>query len=142
MAIVPSIIAGVIGTLVFTTVLYLGPMMGLPKMDIIGVIGTMVTEPGPAARAIGTVGHFVMGAVFAIVYALLWSAGIGSSVWWWGAIFGVVHGFIVALVGMPAMLSMHPRAPEQEQGPRRLIGILLVHAVFGVVVALSYAALV
>lgn len=141
MAFVPAILAGLIGTLVFTLLLYVGPMMGMPKMDIIGIVGTMVSEPGGTARVIGTVGHFMMGAIFAIIYAFLWSAGIGAVTWWWGAIFGVVHGAIIAFVGMPVMMSMHPRAPERQEGPKALVGTLMGHAVFGLVVAVSYAGL-
>lgn len=141
MAIVPAIIAGLIGTVVITILMYGGPMMGMPRMDIIGMIGTMVAEPGGTARAVGTVGHFMMGAIFAVIYALLWSAGIGAPIWWWGLIFGVTHGLIIAFIGMPAMTGMHPRAPAQEEGPKALIGTLMGHAIFGLVVALSYAAL-
>lgn len=141
MVLTAAVLAGLIGTLFFTLVMYLGPTMGMPKMDVIGLVGTMVAEPGGSARAMGTVGHFVMGAVFAVVYAVIWAAGVGSATWVWGLIFGVVHGLVIAFVGMPLMMSMHPRAPEQEQGPKRLLGILIVHAVFGIAVALSYAAL-
>lgn len=136
-----AILAGLIGTVIFTIILYAAPTMGFPKMDIIGMIGTMAAEPGGAARAVGVIGHLIMGIVFAIIYALIWAAGVGSVTWVWGLVFGLVHGLGVALVGMPMMVSIHPRSPEREGGPKALAGILIVHAVFGIVVALSYAAL-
>lgn len=136
-----AVLAGIIGTVVFTIILYIAPTMGMPKMDIIGMIGTMTVEPGGAAPVVGAVGHLIMGVVFPVIYALIWAAGVGTATWVWGLVFGLVHGLGVALVGMPLMASVHPRSPERESGPRALAGILIVHAAFGIVVAVSYAAL-
>ena len=103
-----AILSSLAGTFVMTALMYMAPAMGMPKMDIIGMLGTMFTPNQGAARVMGVVVHFMMGAVFAVIYALLWSLGIGGSTWAWGAIFGVVHG-VIALLTMPAMMKMHPR---------------------------------
>lgn len=136
-----SIIAGLLGTLVMTLLMYLAPRMGMPKMDIIGMLGTMFTAGEGSARILGTFAHFMMGVIFAIIYALLWSLGIGSPTWLWGLIFGAVHG-VVAIVMMPVMTKMHPRPPEMESGPLMVVGLLMGHLVFGLVVALTYSAFV
>src|SRR3970040_1743297 len=130
MNIIGSIIAGLLGTLVMTLLMYMAPLMGMPKMDIIGMLGTMFTGSEGTARMLGTLAHFMMGVIFAIIYALLWSVGIGSPTWFWGFVFGAVHG-VVAIVMMPVMTKMHPRPPQMESSPLMVVGLLMGHLVFG-----------
>lgn len=135
-----AILSGLAGTLIMTALMYMAPAMGMPKMDIIGMLGTMFTPNQGAARVMGTVAHFMMGAVFAILYALLWNLGIGSSTWLWGVIFGAAHG-VIAMLTMPMMVKMHPRPPKMDSGAMMMVGLLAGHMVFGLVVALTYSAL-
>jgi len=141
MNIISAILSGLAGTLMMTVLMYIAPAMGMPKMDIIGMLGTMFTANQGAARVMGTVAHFMMGAVFAIIYALLWSLGIGSPTWLWGLIFGAVHG-VVTMMMIPMMMKMHPRPPQMDSGVMMMVGMLMGHMVFGLVVALTYSALV
>jgi len=134
------IVAGLIGTAAMTILMMLAPIMGLPKMDIVGMLGSMfTTQPGPA-KLIGLIIHFMMGVIFAFIYALLWQNGLGSPSWVWGLIFGFVHG-IVAVVTMPMMMKTHPRPPAMQPGPKLMMGQIMGHLLFGLVVALTYAAL-
>ncbi|MBI4496891.1 MAG: hypothetical protein HY689_03190 [Chloroflexi bacterium] len=137
---VGAIIAGLAGTAAMTMLMYAAPMMGMPKMDIIGMQGSMFIANKATALAIGTMTHFMMGVVFALVYALVWSFGIGSPTWLWGLSFGAVHT-VVAMVGMPMMVGIHPRPPEMKAGPMMMAGMLMGHLVYGLVVALVYGAL-
>lgn len=141
MFITSAIIAGLIGTVGMTILMFIAPMMGLPKMDIISMLGTMFTTNKSAATIIGVVIHFMMGAVFGIIYALLWSFGIGTSTWLWGLIFGAVHGLMVAFM-MPLVAKMHPREPEMAGGAMQVFGLVMGHMVFGLIVALTYTALI
>ncbi|OGO69397.1 MAG: hypothetical protein A2Z49_04870 [Chloroflexi bacterium RBG_19FT_COMBO_56_12] len=141
MNIIGSIIAGLLGTLAMTLLMIMAPRMGMPKMDIIGMLGTMFTASEGAARVLGTPAHFMMGVIFAIIYSLLWSLGIGSPTWLWGLIFGAVHG-VVVMVMMPVVTKMLPRPPQIESGPLMVVGLLMGHLAFGLVVALTYAAFV
>jgi uncharacterized membrane protein YagU involved in acid resistance len=138
---ISAIIAGLVGTLVMTILMYLAPLMGMPKMDIIGMLGTMFSTNRGTARIIGIIVHFMMGAVFGIIYAFLWSLGIGSPTWVWGLIFGFVHA-ILFMIAMPVMMNMHPCPPEMERNTLSVVGQLMGHMAFGLVVALTYAALV
>lgn len=36
------------------------------------------------------------------------------------------------------MIRMHPRPPEMQMGTKTVVGILMGHAVFGLIVALVY----
>jgi hypothetical protein len=137
MDVVSAIWAGLIGTAVMTALIYAGPIMGMPKMDMIGMLGKMFTGNASVAYPLGTVIHFMMGALFAILYAWLWSLGWGDATWGWGIVYGLVHGVVAAMV-MPMMIRMHPRPPEMQMGAMGVVGILMGHAVFGLIVALVY----
>jgi len=140
MFITNAIIAGLIGTVGMTILMYLAPVMGLPKMDIINIIGTMFTSNKNTAIVIGVIIHFMMGAVFGLIYAFVWSIGIGAPMWLWGLIFGGVHGLVVAFM-MPLVVKMHPRKPVMAGGTSQIFGLVMGHMVFGLIVAVTYAAL-
>ena len=91
------------------------------------------------AMVLGMIMHFMAGVIFALVYAFLWSLGLGSATWWWGLIFGAVHG-VIAMVMIPILMRMHPRQPEMAGGPMVMVGQLMGDLVYGLVVALVYAA--
>lgn len=137
MNVLGAIVAGLAGTAVMTMMMYAAPLMGMPKMDIAGMLGTMVISKKETATVLGMVMHFMVGVIFALIYALLWSLGLGSAAWWWGLIFGAVHG-VVAIVMIPIMMRMHPRAPEMASGPLVIAGQLMGHLAYGLVVALVY----
>lgn len=50
-----------------------------------------------------------------------------------------MHG-VIATVMMPIMVRMHPRPPQMVGGPLMMIGQMMGHLVFGLVLALVYAA--
>ena len=126
MDVVGVILAGLVGTAAMTALLIMAPRMGMPKMDIIGVLGSMFTSEEGTATRLGLVIHFMMGVIFAIIYALLWNADVRGVNVLWGLIFGAVHGAVVSVV-VPMMLRMHPRPPHMEGGPMALVGLLMGH---------------
>lgn len=141
MNITVALLAGLVGTVVMTMLMMMAPRMGLPKMDMLGMLGTMVAPPGGGAQALGAVMHLMMGALLAVGYALVWSWGlVGHPGWLGGALLGLVHGLLAAMA-MPMMTRMHPRKPEAEGGALAVVGILMGHVVFGLVVAGVYGAL-
>jgi hypothetical protein len=146
MSILGAIVAGLIGTVVITMVMNMAPQMGMPKMDIVDMLGSMFSPQGN--RTLGWVMHLMMGAVFAIIYALLWNAGLGSVSLLWGALFGAGH-WIVAGTMMGGMSMMHAgvkagtvEAPGvfmvNNGGVMAFMGGLIGHIIFGLVVALVY----
>ena len=138
---VAVIIAGLAGTVAMTILMYLAPLMGMPKLDIIAMLGTMFTSNKTVSTIIGVMAHLMMGVVFAFIYALLWSFGIGSPTWLWGLIFGALHGLLVYMI-MPMINRMHPRPVEMEGGTKLAVGMLMVHMLYGLVVALVYGSYV
>jgi len=63
------IIAGLAGTVAMTILMYLAPLMGMPKVDIIAMLGTMFTNSKTISTIIGVMAHLMMGLVFAFIYA-------------------------------------------------------------------------
>ncbi|MEX2501885.1 MAG: DUF6789 family protein [Trueperaceae bacterium] len=137
MHVLAAMLAGVVGTAVMTVLMGAGPAMGLAKMDMPRLLGTMLITNDPAARRIGTVVHFAMGALLGAGYLLLWSWGLASAGWIGGSIIGFVHG-LVAAATMPLMLRMHPRPPKLTLNAAAFVGIVLGHVVFGFVLGLTY----
>lgn len=135
------VVAGLVGTAAMTLLMAVGPAMGMPRMNMVGTLGTMFVPDGLGATALGGLLHFAMGVVFAAVYAALWRAGVGTASLVWGLVFGVVHGILAAAV-MPAMRSLHPRRPELPADATAAVGVVIGHALYGVVVAAVYRALV
>jgi len=146
MNIVGAIVAGAVGTAVFSMVIAMAPRMGMPRMAIWEMLGSMFDKDGN--NTLGWVAHFMMGVIFAIIYAALWSAGVGSVSVGSGVLFGVVHWLAVGLV-MGAVPMMHAgiragtvQAPGvymmSAGGVMAFMGGLIGHVVYGVVVALVY----
>jgi len=145
MNILGAIVAGLVATVVFTVVMVMAPRMGMPKMDIVAMLGTMF---GRENRLLGWMMHAMMGVVFGLIYAFLWSSGIGAVTWLWGLIFGAVHWLIVGVVmGMIPMMhagikSGAVKAPglwmTNDGGMMAFVGGLIGHLVFGLVLALVY----
>jgi hypothetical protein len=77
MNVVGAIVAGLAGTAAMTMLMYVAPLMGMPKMDIVRMLGSMFTSARGMATGQGTVSgsnegltiglglmiHFMMGAV-------------------------------------------------------------------------------
>jgi len=149
MNILNAVIAGLVATVVFTMVLMMAPKMGMPKMDIVSLLGSMFSAK--SNLALGWMMHLMMGVVFALIYAFLWSNGIGLATWLNGLIFGAIHWLIVGVM-MAVIPMMHVgiksgavQAPGMWMtgnggGMMAFMGGLVGHMIFGVVVALVYAA--
>jgi hypothetical protein len=133
-----AIIAGSTGRMAMILLIYGGPLIGLPRIDVVSMLGSLAAPNKQDAVTLGGAIHFSMGILFAIIYAALWSVGIGSPTWWWGLIFGAMHGILVILL-LLAVYRIHPQLSEIINGLPVMVAILLNHMVFGVVVALVYA---
>ena len=149
MNIVAAIVAGLAGTAAMSLLMVMGPRMGMPKMAIWEILGSMFDSHGN--NTLGWIAHFMMGAVFALVYAALWSAGLGAPTLIGGILFGAVHFVIVGLMmgGIPMMHAgikagtvQAPGVLMLNGGVMGLMGGLVGHLLYGLVVALVYTAIV
>src|SRR5260370_26234808 len=133
-----AIIAGSTGRMAMLLLIYGGPLIGLPRIDVVSALGSLAAPNKQDAVTLGGAIHFTMGILFAMIYAALWSLGIGSPTWWWGLIFGAIHGLLVILL-LLVFMRINPQLSEFINGLPVMVAILLNHMVFGVVVALVYA---
>jgi hypothetical protein len=145
MNVLSAIVAGLAATLVMSMVMAIAPKMGFPKMDIVGMLSTMFSKKG--IPILGWMMHLMMGVVFALAYAFLWSLGIGAATWLYGLIFGAVHWLIVGVIMlMIPMLHIGIRSGAVKApglymtgnggGWKAFVGGLMGHMIFGLVVAL------
>ncbi|HZU01468.1 MAG TPA: DUF6789 family protein [Ktedonobacteraceae bacterium] len=132
-----AIIAGSTGRMAMILLIYIGPFIGLPRIDAVSMLGSLAAPTKEAAVTLGGAIHFSLGIVFALIYAALWSIGIGSPTWYWGMLFGTVHGLLVISLLFVTM-RLVPQLSQYFNTLGVMLAILLNHIVFGVVVAVVY----
>jgi uncharacterized protein DUF6789 len=132
-----SIIAGSTGRMAMILLIYIGPFIGLPRIDAVSMLGSLAAPTKESAVTLGGAIHFSLGIVFALIYAALWSIGIGSPTWYWGMLFGTVHGLLVISLLFVTM-RLVPQLSQYFNTLGVMLAILLNHIVFGVVVAVVY----
>jgi len=148
---------GFASTLVLTTLMSASQGLGLTRMSIPYLLGTMFTPDRDRGRLLGVLLHVVNGLAFSLLYVAAFHAW-GGPTWWKGALIGLVHGGFVLCVAMPVLPAMHPRMASETQGPtvvRQLEppGFLalhygtrtpavaaIAHVVFGVILGACYRA--
>ncbi len=100
--------AGFVGTAAMTALMYSAPMMGMPKMDIGTMLGTMfLASPGPAFW-LGIMIHLMMGTLlFPALYGFaLQPSGSGGT--GRGVALGLALWAAANLMVMPMMGALHP----------------------------------
>jgi len=139
---------GFASTVVLTTVLSGSQGLGLTRMNLPYLLGTLFTPNRDRAKVYGSVLHLFNGWIFSIVYVIAFHAA-NTFTWWFGAIIGFVHATFVLVVAMPLLPGMHPRMASEIQGPtvvrqleppgflarnygiRTPISVIVAHMIFG-----------
>lgn len=151
-----AILAGVVGAGLMALGMFAGRLMGL-STDMIRVVGLLIVpedRPSSVIHLVGILGHFLMGALFGVVYALFFTAvgaatAIGPAALW-GMVFGALHGVTIgALLGV--LPTLHPRmggdgAALEAPGffGRRIglgmpVALILLHIIYGVSAGVIYS---
>jgi hypothetical protein len=146
---------GFASTALLTTLMAGSQGLGLTRMNIPYLLGTMVTPNRDRAKVLGIVAHLVNGWLFSLVYIAAFHVS-GGPTWWKGAAIGVVHSMFVLVVAMPALPGLHPRMASEQRGPtvtrlleppgfmaanyggRTPFSIIVAHVVFGAVLGVFY----
>lgn len=107
---------GFAATLILTIIMSASRPLGLTRMDLPFILGTLFTSNRNSAPLYGFVIHLCMGWLFAFIYALAFkSADIYT--WWFGLAIGFVHGAFVLSTGLPLVGVFHPRMALPYRGP-------------------------
>ncbi|MDQ6801518.1 MAG: hypothetical protein M3041_11835 [Acidobacteriota bacterium] len=147
---------GFVATLILTVSLLSAQSLGITRIDMSFILGTMVTPRRDRAKAIGYGMHVLIGLAAAFFYGAIF-ASLGMSSWWLGGAVGILQGLVVCLVVLPLLPAIHPRMVSDARGPqptrlleppgrmglnygrRTPIVLLVAHALFGVVLGGFYA---
>jgi uncharacterized membrane protein YagU involved in acid resistance len=114
--IVSVLLWGFVSTVVLTTIMSSCQGLGLTRISIPFLVGTMITSDRDRAMVLGVAVHFCNGWIFAFVYGLAFE-GWQLATWWLGAIVGLVHALFILGVLMPVLPGMHPRMVSEYFGP-------------------------
>ena len=150
------LIWGFAATVILTTVMAGSQGLGLTRMNLPYMLGTIFTQNSDRSKIYGVAMHLLNGWMFSLVYVAALHAS-GLFTWWFGATVGLVHGAFVITVAMPILPGMHPRMASEIQGPtvvrqleppgflgrnygiRTPISALAAHAIFGAVIGAFYS---
>jgi len=129
-----AIIGGIVATIVMTLIMFIAPMMGMPKMNPPKLLGAMMGF----SVTIGWIMHFMIGIIFALLYAYIFLPllkGIGNNTLR-GGVFGIIV-FILALVVMMMMVAVLGEKPPMQGSMAMIImGAVIGHIIFGIIVGL------
>lgn len=146
---------GFVATVFLTTLLSASQGMGLTRMSLPYMLGTLFTAGRDRAKLLGFGLHFLNGWAFSLLYVLAFHSW-GEASWWRGAAIGIVHAAFVLTAGMRFLPGLHPRMASEQQGPtvmRQLeppgflalnygvptpVSVVLAHVVFGVILGAFY----
>jgi uncharacterized membrane protein YagU involved in acid resistance len=149
---------GLASTVMLTTLMAGSQGLGLTRMNVPYMLGTMFTPNRDRAKVYGVILHLMNGWLFSLIYVAAFHV-IELFTWWFGAAIGLVHGTFVLAVAMPVMPGMHPRMASEIRGPtvvrqleppgflgrnygaRTPISALIAHVVFGLILGIFYSPL-
>jgi hypothetical protein len=107
---------GLMATVVLTTIMAASQGLGLTRMSMPFILGTMFTPDRNLAGPLGFGVHVLNGWLFALLYALAFEQ-LGRATWWLGAGIGLVHGLFVLVAVMSIIPGLHPRMASEQHGP-------------------------
>lgn len=133
-----AIVGGFIATLVMTMMMYAAPMVGMPKMDLAGMLGSMFNGGQPPEMMsglwwMGMMIHFVNGTVvFALIYAYLLYGWLPGSPWLRGMTWGLMLWLVSQVMVMPMMgkgvFSANTPVPMMM-----VLGSMMGHILYGAI---------
>jgi xanthine/uracil permease len=146
---------GFVSTLLLSTVAAGLQGLGLTRMNLPYMLGTMFTADRDRARLYGFAVHLIAGWMFSLLYVLTFGF-LREANWWHGAIIGVIHGLFVLVVGVSMLPGIHPRMASEQHGPRATreleppgflalnygvrtpLSVLASHLIFGAILGAFY----
>lgn len=147
---------GFVATVVLTSIMAGSQGLGMTRMNIPYLLGTMMTPNRDRAKLIGILFHCLNGWIFSLLYVAAFHSW-GTASWWLGAATGLVHAAFVLTVGMPLLPGMHPRMASEQRGPtvvrqleppgflalhygvRTPVSVLIAHLVYGSILGGFYS---
>lgn len=143
-----AILWGLVATFAFWLFMVMGKAMGMTKMDLLDMLGSMFTRPHTGtSRALGFGMHHINGVLLAIAGAYGAQLVDWSLNWASGLIWGFVL-WTLALLLMTSVGGVHPamrHGDEEDPGTAAVnfgrmtpLGSLMGHLVYGLVLGVLY----
>ena len=107
---------GLVATTAMTIILEGSQGLGLSRLSLPFLVGTLFTGNRWRASVVGFVIYFIGGWLFAFLYFLIFMS-LGKANWWIGAITGLIHGLFLLVAVLPLLPYMHPRLATEYDGP-------------------------
>ena len=148
-------LCGLVATLALSALLAVSQGLGITRMNVPYLLGTVLTADRDKAPLYGFAAHILNGWVFSLLYVLIFEAA-GRADWELGILIGLGHALLVLTVGMQLLPSLHPRMASERHGPtarRQLeppgfmalnygyptpVSVFFSHAVFGAILGALY----
>jgi hypothetical protein len=108
-----AIKAGIAAWIVFTLVLYIAPLMGVPKMDVPAMLGGMFELNN---LGFGWMMHLAIGLMLALIYAYWFVDLVGGVPWVRGLTFGVLPWLAMMVVIAPMLPLLNPMMTRMPPG--------------------------
>lgn len=121
-----AVLAGIAGTAVMTMLMVMAPRMGMPRMDVGAMLGSVMG----GSVALGWAAHFMIGAALAVAYALVFAARLPGAPALRGAGFSLLPWLMAQLAVMP-MMGMGLFSGSMLAAGGSLMGHLAYGAVLG-----------
>jgi uncharacterized membrane protein YagU involved in acid resistance len=147
---------GFASTVVLTSILAGSQGVGMTRMNVPYLLGTIFTPNRDRAKFIGIFLHFLNGWIFSLIYVAAFHA-LEKPTWWFGAAIGFVQAGFVLAVALPALPAFHPRIANEQYGPtvarqleppgflglhygiRTPVSVVIAHIIFGAILGGFYS---
>lgn len=141
-----AVLAGVLGALAMSLAMFLLRSSGSMNVRLESLLGSLFSVPrGIDTWVAGFLVHLAIGAVAALVYAVVFETAVQRSGALVGAGLGLCHGLLAGLM-MSGIPAMNPLAFGTQSAPGPFLQnihfgpfvFLLLHCLYGAVVGLAY----
>jgi uncharacterized membrane protein YagU involved in acid resistance len=128
------LLSGIAATAAMSVVaMFVAPMMGMPKMDF-GVMLGSGNPMMPMPYFMGWIVHFMVGIIFAIIYATVAIKVLKGAYFFKGIIFAIG----IFIMAQAVMMPMMGNGFFSNGNMSLIMGSLIGHLVFGVVLGIVY----
>ncbi len=104
---------GFLATLAVSILLDGSQALGLTRMNLPYMMGTLFTPDRDRAKVYGFLFHVLNGWLFSLLYVLIFES-LQRATWWIGAIIGLGHAFVLLAVVVSLMPGFHPRMASER----------------------------
>ena len=143
-----AVVAGLVAAQPMEAPVYLQRAAGLGvHQDVFAEGGTLLRAPARVRRLVGWLGHGLLAAVIALLYAAFFDVvGAQDRLWLWGVLGGAIHAVVGGIV-VGVFPTVEPSATPagshgvfyRHYGRLDVLTFLSGHLVFGALVGALYA---